>query len=218
MAYVRSLLASHLQLQELDEFLEEELKEAGYAGVEVQTRALSINITIYATRPGLVIGRRGVGIKELQDKIQERFKLQKTPQLSVVEVPAPELDPRVMAIRIAQQIERGVSFRRAAMWAVNTVMAAGAMGVEVKIAGKLRTERARYEKYVAGVVPKSGQPREVAVSSAVRHVLLKPGLFGIKVKIAYKERLPAEFSVKESVAAPAPEGVVGEGQAAPAAQ
>jgi len=80
-------------------------------------------------------------------------------------------------------------------WALNTIMAAGALGVEIRVAGKLRTERSRFEKYRAGEIPKSGYPREVAVKSAVRHVLLKPGLYGIKVTIAYKDKLPKEFEM-----------------------
>lgn len=195
MSYVKHVLNSYDLLRQLDEYFSEELGSADYLGLDVERRALNINVTLYVAKPGLVIGRRGFGIKELTDKINQRFKLDKPIYISVVDVPVPELEPRVMANRIAQQIERGVPFRRVITWALNTIMAAGALGVEIRVAGKLRTERSRFEKYRAGEIPKSGYPREVAVKSAVRHVLLKPGLYGIKVTIAYKDKLPKEFEM-----------------------
>src|SRR6476659_10676862 len=78
------------------------------------------------------------------------------PQISVVELEIPELNPKIMCNRIAQLIERGTAFRRAALWTVNTIKNAGALGVEVTISGKLRSERAHFEKYSAGVITKSG--------------------------------------------------------------
>ena len=103
-----------------------------------------------------------------------------------------------MANRIAQLIERGTAFRRAAMWTLNTVMGAGAMGVEVTIAGKLRSERAHFEKHSIGVIPKSGNAADRIVKVGVTDVLTKMGLMGIQLRIALKNEMPSEFELLES--------------------
>jgi len=102
-----------------------------------------------------------------------------------------------MAARIAQIVSRGTAFRRAAQWSVNNVMNAGAAGVEISVAGKLRSDRSHGEKYRAGIVPKSGDTAERSVTQATTDVLLKLGLYGIKVKIALKDALPPDFRLKE---------------------
>ena len=185
---------------ELDEFLEKELADAGYGGEELQKTPVGTRITLFVTRPGLVIGRGGMGIKALTEKVEKKFGFP-SPQISVVEIESPELNPRIMASRIAHIVARGTAFRRAAMWTLNTIMGAGAMGCEIAIAGKLRGERAHFEKFRAGVVPKSGAPVERVVRHATTDVLLKTGLYGIKVKIALRDAMPPDVELIE-----APEG------------
>jgi small subunit ribosomal protein S3 len=80
------------------------------------------------------------------------------------------------------------------------VMNAGAAGVEISVAGKLRSDRSHGEKYRAGIVPKSGDTAERSVTQATTDVLLKLGLYGIKVKIALKDALPPDFQLKEDAA------------------
>jgi small subunit ribosomal protein S3 len=82
------------------------------------------------------------------------------------------------------------------MWSLNTIMGAGALGVEVTISGKLRTERAHFEKHTIGVVPKSGEVSDKIVKTGISHVLTKMGLMGIQLRIASKEALPQEFELK----------------------
>lgn len=195
---VRSILSSSRSFAELDEFFEKELKDAGYGGLEIQKSPVGVTLKVYVARPGLAIGRRGTGIKDLTDKVAARFKLY-NPQIAVTEVENPELNARIMAARIAQIAARGTAFRRAAMWSVNNIMNAGAAGVEISIAGKLRSDRSHGEKYRAGVVPKSGETAARTVSEATTDVLLKLGLFGVKVKIALKDALPSDFQLKEDV-------------------
>ncbi|MDA4133500.1 MAG: 30S ribosomal protein S3, partial [Thaumarchaeota archaeon] len=201
---VKSLLSMHRTYAELDEYMEAQLKEAGYAGVDIQKNPLGTRITVFVTRPGLAIGRRGTGIKELTERVAQRFNLQ-NPQIAVSEVEQPELNPRIMAQRTAQIVARGTAFRRAANWTMTTIMEAGAMGVEIGVAGKLRSDRAHKEKYRMGVVPKSGESADQIVRSATTDVLMKLGLFGIKVKIAIKDALPPPIEF-------APDAAPGEGQ------
>jgi small subunit ribosomal protein S3 len=193
----KNVMSNNYKNMELDEFLKQSLRETGYGGVDIQKTPIGTRITLYVTRPGLVIGRKGAGIKDLTSKLEQKFGLN-NPQVSVMEIEVPELNPKIMANRIAQLIERGTAFRRAAMWTLNTVMGAGALGVEVTIAGKLRSERAHFEKHSIGVIPKSGNAAEKIVKLGITDVLTKMGLMGIQLRIALKSEMQNEFELIET--------------------
>jgi small subunit ribosomal protein S3 len=195
---VKSILEGSRTYAELDEFLEKQLREAGYGGLEVQKSPSGTTLKVYVARPGLAIGRRGTGIKDLTDAVAAKFGFP-NPQIAVSEVENPALNARIMAARVAQIVSRGTAFRRAANWTLNNIMAAGAAGCEISVAGKLRSDRSRGEKYRAGIVPKSGDTADRTVMEATTDVLLKLGLYGIKVKIALRDAIPPEFQVKEDV-------------------
>lgn len=195
MSVVKHFIKESVKKAEIDEFLQKHLERAGYGGVEITKTPLGTHIVIYAMRPGIVIGRGGETIRELAKILEETFKLP-NPQISVAEIEIPELNPYVVASRIAAALKRGVHFRRAGFWAVNQVMEAGALGVEITISGKLRTERARYEKFRAGYLQKSGEPAMKYLRKAEVHVQLKPGVFGVKVQIMPPD---AEFPDKIQV-------------------
>ncbi|HYP43219.1 MAG TPA: 30S ribosomal protein S3 [Candidatus Nitrosocosmicus sp.] len=191
---IKNVLKNNFRNMELDEFLREELKDAGYGGVDIQKSPLGTRLTLYVTRPGLVIGRKGSGIKDLTSKLEIKYGLT-NPQISVIELEIPELNPKIMCNRIAQLIERGTAFRRAALWTVNTIKNAGALGVEVTISGKLRSERAHFEKHSSGIIPKSGNMADRVVKEGITHVLTKMGIMGIQLKIAIKGSVPPEFEL-----------------------
>ena len=197
MSAISNVMKNNFRNLELDEFLSETLRDAGYGRVDVQKTPIGTRITLSVTRPGLVIGRKGAGIKDLTTKLEQKFGLS-NPQISVTELEAPELNPKIMCNRIAQLIERGTAFRRAAIWTNHTIMNAGALGVEITVAGKLRSERAHFEKHAAGLVPKSGDVANKVVRHGVTHVLTKMGLMGIQLKIALKNELPKEFEMIDS--------------------
>ncbi|MEM2111471.1 MAG: 30S ribosomal protein S3, partial [Candidatus Bathyarchaeia archaeon] len=155
---------------------------AGYGGVNITKTPMGTNVVIYAMRPGIIIGRGGDTIKSLAKVLEENFQLS-NPQISVAEIEVPELNPYVIASRVASALKRGVHFRRAGFWALSQIMEAGALGAEVIISGKMRTERARAEKFRDGYLPKSGEAAMKFVKRAVVHVQLKPGIFGIRVSI-----------------------------------
>ncbi|MEM0231560.1 MAG: 30S ribosomal protein S3 [Candidatus Methanomethyliaceae archaeon] len=182
MSVVKFFINKAIKNMLIDDYLQKELKRAGYAGVEFQKTPLGDRVVIYAERPGLVIGRQGVTIKELARILEMKFGFE-NPQIAVVPVQTPELNARIMANRIAMALEKGIHFRRAAFVALRQIMEAGARGAEIVIRGKLVSERARYEKFRAGVILKAGEPSKYAVDRAVTHVLLKPGVYGIKVSI-----------------------------------
>jgi len=191
---IKNVMKNNFRNMELNEFLSSTLKDAGYGGAEVQKTPIGTKITLFVIRPGLVIGRKGSGIRDLTTRLEQQFNLENA-QVSVTEVTKPELNPNIMANRIAQLIERGTAFRRASLWTINTIMGAGAMGVEITISGKLRGERAHFEKHTAGVIPKSGKIAEEVVRSSINSILTKMGLVGIKLKISVREEIPRDFDL-----------------------
>ena len=198
MSAVKNVMKNNYKMMELDEYLNATLKDAGYGGSEIQKTPIGTKITLFVTRPGLVIGRKGAGIKDLTARLEQQFGLS-NPQVSVMEVTKPELNAKIMANRIGQLVERGTAFRRAALWTINTIMEAGALGVEVTISGKLRSERSHFEKHTSGVVPKSGDIADKVVRTSITQVLTKMGLLGIRLKIALKEDLPRDFQLLDEV-------------------
>ena len=187
---------------EIDEYLSQELKRAGYSRVEMAKTLLGTRVVIYASKPGLVIGRRGQSIRDLTKILEERFGVE-NPQISVATLEVPELDPKVVASQIAMALQRGIHFRRAAYWALQRTIEAGAVGVEISIRGKLTTDRARYEKYKSGYLPSVGEAISRIVRTAVVDTQLKQGLFGISVKLMPPNmRLPDKPIVRDAPEAP----------------
>jgi small subunit ribosomal protein S3 len=182
MSIVKRFITESIKKAEIDEFLQKKLERAGYGGVNLSKTPLGTHVVIYAMRPGLVIGRGGETIKELATVLEENFKIS-NPQISVSEIEVPELNAYVVASRVASALQRGVHFRRAGFWALNQVMDAGALGAEIVISGKLRTERARFEKFRAGYFPRCGEPPLKYMRKAEVHVQLKPGIIGVRVKL-----------------------------------
>jgi small subunit ribosomal protein S3 len=182
MSIVKRFITESIKKTEIDEFLQRKLERAGYGGVTISKTPLGTHVVIYAMRPGIVIGRGGETIKDLAASLEENFKIT-NPQISVSEIEVPEFNAYVVASRIASALERGVHFRRAGFWALNQVMDAGALGAEIVISGKLRTERARFEKFRAGYFPRCGEPALRYMKKAEAHVQLKPGIIGVRVKI-----------------------------------
>jgi len=198
MAVVKHFITESVKKTEIDEFLQEKLERAGYGGVSISKTPLGTHIVIYAMRPGLVIGRGGETIRELATTLEEKFKVS-NPQISVSEIEIPELNAYVVASRVASALQRGIHFRRAGFWALNQVTDAGALGAEIIISGKLRTERARFEKFRAGYLPKCGDAALKYVRKAEAHIQLKPGIFGIRVKIMPPDaKFPDKIQIAEA--------------------
>ena len=199
MSVVKHFITESIKKTEIDEFLQKKLERAGYGGVTISKTPLGTHIVVYAMRPGLVIGRGGETIRELASILEEKFKVS-NPQISVSEIEIPELNAYVVASRVAGALQRGVHFRRAGFWSLNQVMEAGALGAEIVISGKLRTERARYEKFKAGYLVKCGEPSIKYMQRAEVHVQLKPGIFGVRVKIMPPDAIfPDKIKIVENL-------------------
>jgi small subunit ribosomal protein S3 len=137
------------------EFLKHKLKDASVSRVLIERAAQKVNITIQTARPGIVIGKKGEDIDKLR---QETAALLGMPvidvRLNIAEIRKPELDSQLVADSIAQQIEKRVMFRRAMKRAVMSTMRSGALGVKVRVSGRLNGgEIARTEWYREGRIP-----------------------------------------------------------------
>lgn len=202
MSVVKHFVTESVKRTEIDEFLQQRLERAGYGGVTISKTPLGTHVVIYVMRPGLVIGRGGETIRELAVILEEKFKVS-NPQISVSEIEIPELNAYVVASRVTSALQRGIHFRRAGFWALNQVMDAGALGAEIVISGKLRTERARFEKFRAGYLPKTGDAALKYLRRAEGHIQLKPGIFGVRVKLMPPDaKFPDKIQILE---APPPE-------------
>ena len=196
MTQVKNVIKDNYNMMLHNDFLREKIKDAGFNGMEISKTPTGTKIVLHVTRPGIVIGRKGTGIKELTEKIQTDFGY-KNPQISVEEVQKPELSPSVMCNRMASHIERGTAFRRATMWTMNQIMEAGAMGVQITISGKLRGDRSAFEKHTQGILPRAGNYAKNIVTEDIVHTKTPMGLIGIKIRIAKKENIIPEFERDE---------------------
>jgi small subunit ribosomal protein S3 len=166
------------QDRELRDHLMERLKSAAISRVVIERPAGRARITIYAGRPGLIIGKKGADIETLRADLIKRVGSEVS--LNIVEVRKPEIDAKLVAESIAQQLERRVAFRRAMKRSVQSAMRLGALGVRINCAGRLGgAEIARTEWYREGRVPLHTLRAEVDYGEATAHTTY--GACGVKV-------------------------------------
>jgi len=170
-------------------FLEKKLKLAGLVMVEIERLASKIKIVIHVTRPGVVIGRGGTGLEELKKELGLLLSLaspDKNLQLDVVEVRQPELSAKLVATRIANELERRLPHRRVVKRNMERVITAGAQGIKVVLSGRIGGATiSRTEKYSQGKVPLS--TIRANIDYAQVPALTKSGFVGVKVFICRKE-------------------------------
>ena len=197
MTQVKNVIRDNYNAMLLNEFLRKEIKDAGFSKVDITKTPTGTRVTLYVTRPGIVIGKKGFGIKALTQKLETDYGL-KNPQVAVEEITKPELSPSVMCNRMGSHIERGTAFRRATMWTLQQIMDGGAMGVQITVSGKLRGDRSAFEKHTAGILPRSGHHAESIVEEDITHVQTPMGLIGIRIRIALKDRVVPEFQMEDN--------------------
>jgi len=163
---------------ELRNHLMERLKQASISRVVIERPAGRARVTIYAGRPGLIIGKKGQDIEKLRVDLAKRVGTEVS--LNIVEVRKPEIDAKLIGENIAQQLERRVGFRRAMKRAVQSAMRLGAQGVRINCAGRLGgAEIARTEWYREGRVPLHTLRADVDYGEATAQTTY--GAIGIKV-------------------------------------
>lgn len=196
MAVERKFIKESVNRLLVKDFVKHETERAGYGGMDIQRTPLGTRVNIVAERPGMVIGRRGETINKLTGRLHSEYGLE-NPQISVEEPNYnPGLNAQIMAIKVAESLERGWHFRRVGHSTVQRVMASGAQGVIVEIAGKLTGQRKRREKFIAGHVKYSGETALTLMEIGYAQCKKKLGIIGCTVRIMKKDaHLPDEVKI-----------------------
>ena len=179
------------------DYLKAELKNASVSRILIERPTKEAVVTVYSSRPGIVIGKKGEDIEKYRDKIALILGLpKKTIKLNVKEIRKPELDAQLVSEGIAQQLERRIMYRRAMKRAVQSALRQSAKGVRVEISGRLNgAEIARREWYREGRVPLHTLRADVDYGTA--EALTTYGIIGIKVWV-YKGEIIGD-PIKEGV-------------------
>ena len=174
------------------EFLRAKLKDASVSRIHIERAARKANITIHTARPGVVIGKKGEDIERLRLEVAKMLGMAvQDVRLNIAEIRKPEVDAQLVAEGIAQQIERRVMFRRAMKRAVMNTMRSGALGVKVRVSGRLNgSEIARTEVSREGRVPLHTFRADIDYGLAESHTTY--GVIGVKVWIFKGEVFQAE--------------------------
>jgi small subunit ribosomal protein S3 len=162
----------------LREFLKKRLAQAGVSNIVIERPAKRARVTIHTARPGVVIGKKGQDIEKLRQELQKVTGGEV--HLNIVEIRKPEIDAKLVADNIAQQLERRVAFRRAMKRAVQSAMRLGAQGIRINCAGRLGgAEIARTEWYREGRVPLHTLRADIDYAESTAHTTY--GTCGVKV-------------------------------------
>jgi small subunit ribosomal protein S3 len=167
----------------IHEFIKERLSNVGHSHTKVVRTPLGEKIIVFASRPGLVVGKEGQNIKKITLALKKRFKLE-NPQMEIAEVENPNLDAQIIAERIASSLERfgAARFKGIGHKVMTDAMNSGALGIEIIISGKIPSARARSWRFYQGYLKKSGDLTS-SVDSANARADLKSGTVGIKVRV-----------------------------------
>ncbi len=193
----REFVAQRTKEYQIKKFIEEKLQGVGISQIRLKKIPMGEKIILETSRPSLIVGKRGVNIREMTKTLKHKFRLE-NPQIEITEVKDIFLDPQIVADRIAGALERyGLSrFKGVGHKMMEQVMNSGAKGVEVVIAGKVPSARARSWRFYKGYLKKCGDIAIVGVRKAQATALLKTGIVGIKVAIMPPNlRLPDHIEV-----------------------
>ncbi len=164
----------------IKEYVEKEKKSAGISRVAIDRFPDRVNVNIHASRPGVLIGKKGSDIEALKEKLQKIAS--KNVYINIIEVKKPEKNASLIAQQIAQQVEGRFPYRRAVKQAITNAMRTGALGIKVLCSGRLNNaEMARQESYKEGRIPLHTLRAEIDYGFA--EALTTFGLIGVKVWI-----------------------------------
>jgi len=191
------------------EYLHKKLANANVSRIQIERPTGSANITIHTARPGVVIGKKGADIEILRKEIAKIIGLHiNSVKVNIEEIRKPELDAKLVAESIAQQLERRVMFRRAMKRAIQNTMRMGAQGIKIKIGGRLNgAEIARSEMYHEGRVPL--HTLRADIDYGTHEALTTYGILGIKVWIYKGEVFDLYKNLETKDASNAGAGVAG---------
>src|SRR3989344_4481326 len=190
----RKFIAQKIKEFEIQKYVADNLKSVGHSHTKMQKTPLGEKIIIYASRPGLIVGRKGQNIKQLTKSLKRKFELE-NPQIEISEVEKPSLDANIVAEKIVDALEKfGIEKFKAIVHKILTeVMRNGALGIEIIISGKVPSSRAKSWRFYSGYLKKSGDVAN-AVRKSNAQAMLKTGIIGVKISI-----MPPDIKLPDSV-------------------
>lgn len=180
----RKFVAQKIKELHIEEYITNNVKNVGHSHTKMVKTPLGEKIVVYASRPGLLVGRKGQNIKELTRTLKNKFELD-NPQIEISEVENQYLDANIVAEKITDALERFGSqkFKAIGHKTMESVMGAGALGIEIIMSGKIPSSRAKSWRFYSGYLKKCGDIATVAVDKANAQAKLKSGVIGVKVRI-----------------------------------
>jgi len=187
----KSYASKLLEDKKLRSYIENRLVKAGVSRIIINRTSKNTVITIHTSRPGVVIGKSGKEIAQLEQELKKIINAEVKVQIS--EIKRPKLDAKLVALNVANQLRGRMSFRRAMKQAITSAMRMGAEGMRIKCSGRLGgAEMARSEQYKEGKIPLHTLRADIDYATATSQTIY--GSIGIKVWIFKGEKLTKRFS------------------------
>lgn len=191
----RNILSQKMKEYHIKEFIATEFMKTGYSHTKIQRTPLGDKITIYTSRPGLVVGRKGENIRKLTNTLKNKFKME-NPQIEIGDIENPYFDAQSIAEKIAYTIEKfgPQRFKSVGYKTLQSIMDAGALGAEIVICGKIPSSRAKTWRFMDGYLKKCGYVSDKYVIKGRSTAFIKAGAVGINVDI-----MPPGFTLPDDV-------------------
>ena len=197
----RQFVANKIKIFQIEEYIAKTLKGVGQSHIKMQRTPLGEKIIIFASRPGLVVGRKGSNIKALTKQLKKRFHME-NPQIEISEVTAINENARIIAEKISTSLERYGSnrFKGIMHKSMEDALRSGVLGIEIILSGKVPSSRARSWRVYGGYLKKCGDIAISQVQLSYSTANLKTGSIGIKVRLMTKDViLPDDIKVLEDL-------------------
>jgi small subunit ribosomal protein S3 len=180
----RKIVSTQVKNFLVDDYIRSQMKGSEFSHSEIIKTPLGDKVVVYSSKPGLIIGRKGSNIKMLTHDLKEKFGLN-NPQIEIAEVNDILMDANIVAERVVTSLERfGTARFKGIMHKVMTeVMGAGALGIEIRISGKVPSSRAKAWKILAGYMKKNGDVSFSGVKRSIAQAELKSGIVGVQIRI-----------------------------------
>lgn len=216
----RKFVSEKIREFQIQEYVKNSLRNSGLSHVKMQKTPLGEKITVYTSRPGLVVGRKGQNIKQMTKVLKKEFDLE-NPQIEISEVGSTGLNASIMSENVAAYLEKfgTKNFKGIGHKIMTNVMNSGALGVEIILSGKIPSSRAKSWRFYSGYLRKCGDASIEGIDRAYAIARLKSGIVGIKLSIMPPDiKLPDDIKIldeKETVVEEVKEGEKGEDKTIP---
>jgi small subunit ribosomal protein S3 len=199
----RELIKEKLKEFQIQEYIAKRMSEADFSHAIIKKTPLGDKIIVYSAKPGMIVGRKGENIRDLTAELKARFDLE-NPQVEIAEIDNIYLDADVVAERIVSSLQRfgSMRFKQIGHKMMDLVMKSGALGIEIRMSGKIPSSRAKSWRFFQGYLKKSGTTELFGVRKAVKAANLKAGTIGVIVRIMPPDvKLPDRMKLIEEKAA-----------------